>query len=621
MKPDFEIRAVQLDLARQMETMDFIKNFIDFIAEKNYNTLFLYLEWRVRTATFDIGQENGYSAGEIREIVEYASARNIDVIPGLACLGHSELLLNTPGYGHLCELRNGITGRFWGSMQDEMCPSLPETRAFVEAYFTEVAAMFPSQYLHIGADEVYNMGYCKECAPKAGTFAGEQALYGDHIKFCHAFLTQKLKKRVMMWDDMIELYPEVFDTFPRDIIMVNWLYDPNITGWRGHFANLDFKDRHAYYEKAGFEYIIAPADYCWSNVETFTATVQNKKCKGGLLTIWEKKQRLMYKYFPIIAATGGLWSSSGEKSSEEIFHSALAELFQTDDELFLNAIEQYVEFYAKGQCLNAALLNTHASAGPDWEKMRSFRTMKGVLQQKREKFAGTFAGAITDDIIADIDMWEAGYRLNLAAFKMLHGQEAEDLDKIAGDISAVWDRNIEACKKARTAVSVEAFRGFKDRVLKMIDDFKDNFSTCARVQINFVLPDGYEAEKIDIRLKSGGKWLPVSSGVDKSKSALFHKYFFVPAGVVPEEIEIAAEGYGGIGIAYAAVFTAAGKYEPAGITYLSGEVSNVTNILTPDETFAYFGSQSTIDAYRNRKISEVRHTARIALKKAVPGIL
>ena len=102
---------------------------------------------------------------------------------------------------------------------------------------------------------------------------------------------------------------------------------------------------------------------------------------------------------------------------------------------------------------------------------------------------------------------------------------------------------------------------------------------------------------------------------------LFHKYFFVPSGVVPEEIEIAAEGYGGIGIAYAAVFTAAGKYEPAGITYVSGVISDVTNILSPDETFAYFGTQSTIDAYRNRKISEVRHTARIALKKAVPGIL
>ena len=49
MNINYKIRAVQLDLARQMESMEFLKGFIDFIAENHYNTLFLYLEWRVRT--------------------------------------------------------------------------------------------------------------------------------------------------------------------------------------------------------------------------------------------------------------------------------------------------------------------------------------------------------------------------------------------------------------------------------------------------------------------------------------------------------------------------------------------------------------------------------------------
>ena len=37
----YRIRAVQLDLARQMESMEFLKSFVDFIAENHYNTLFL----------------------------------------------------------------------------------------------------------------------------------------------------------------------------------------------------------------------------------------------------------------------------------------------------------------------------------------------------------------------------------------------------------------------------------------------------------------------------------------------------------------------------------------------------------------------------------------------------
>ena len=66
MKPAFKIRAVQLDLARQMESLDFIKEFIDLAAKNHYNTLFLYLEWRIRTRCVDLGETEGYSKEELR---------------------------------------------------------------------------------------------------------------------------------------------------------------------------------------------------------------------------------------------------------------------------------------------------------------------------------------------------------------------------------------------------------------------------------------------------------------------------------------------------------------------------------------------------------------------------
>ena len=153
MKTNFQIKAVQLDLARQMESMDFIFQFIDFIAEKDYNTLFLYLEWRVRTKTFDIGAKNGYSTDQIRKIVKHAETRGIDVIPGMAALGHAELLLENKKYEHLGELRDNKIGRFWRSTKMDFCPSLKETKDFLTSYFTEVAELFPSQYFHIGGDE------------------------------------------------------------------------------------------------------------------------------------------------------------------------------------------------------------------------------------------------------------------------------------------------------------------------------------------------------------------------------------------------------------------------------------------------------------------------------------
>ena len=144
MNINYKIRAVQLDLARQMESMEFLKGFIDFIAENHYNTLFLYLEWRVRTKTFDIGKKDGYSAEELKEIIEYAETRGIDVIPGLAALGHAELILEQKKYENYAELRNGIKGRFQSNARHVFCPSLPETRKFIESYFTEVGRIFKS---------------------------------------------------------------------------------------------------------------------------------------------------------------------------------------------------------------------------------------------------------------------------------------------------------------------------------------------------------------------------------------------------------------------------------------------------------------------------------------------
>ena len=61
------LRIVQLDLARQMETIPFIKGFIDRVAEVGYDTLQLYLEARVATKTFALPGGERYTPGEMRE--------------------------------------------------------------------------------------------------------------------------------------------------------------------------------------------------------------------------------------------------------------------------------------------------------------------------------------------------------------------------------------------------------------------------------------------------------------------------------------------------------------------------------------------------------------------------
>jgi len=66
--PPFTFRGVQLDLARQMETIGFIHNFIDFITLSGYNTLVLYLEGLVRTASFPYPPDGScYTPADIKK--------------------------------------------------------------------------------------------------------------------------------------------------------------------------------------------------------------------------------------------------------------------------------------------------------------------------------------------------------------------------------------------------------------------------------------------------------------------------------------------------------------------------------------------------------------------------
>ena len=324
----------------------------------------------------------------------------------------------------------------------------------------------------------------------------------------------------------------------------------------------------------------------------------------------------MQKYFPIIAATGALWSDDAEGSSEMILHSAMSNLFGTEDEIFLHAMEQYLELFSKGRKIGPTTMTLHAFEGPDWEHMRSLRTIAGILLKYQDQFSGTFAGMIVDDIVADLLMQEAAGRLQIASFKMLHGQETESFDEIAADIAAVWEHNIAACKQIRTARDAAFFRTLQEDFLKYIADFEEKMETCGRVDVLYCLPDLYEAEKVTIRLRSAGKWIDVASGVFKHRTeALYTMTYFIPKNVSPSEVEIIAEGYGGQGIAYVSVTTDKGKFVPKGLLSVTGEVWRADHILAADATFAYMGFQKTLDAFYDRTKAYLKSSVRIAMEK------
>ena len=105
MVEQLKIRAFQMDLARQPETVVFIKSSIDFFHQCGYNYLVLYLEGRIRTESFHSLPENeSYSPDEIRDIVGYAQKYGIETIPVVSVFGHADPFLEQPENESCAEL-------------------------------------------------------------------------------------------------------------------------------------------------------------------------------------------------------------------------------------------------------------------------------------------------------------------------------------------------------------------------------------------------------------------------------------------------------------------------------------------------------------------------------------
>ena len=279
------VKAVQLDLARQMETVPLIKEFTRKVADAGYNTLVLYLEGRIRTASFSLGGGESYSADEMRDVVSCAAACGMDVVPVVSVLGHAEHFFRDPGRDDLAEERGGLC-RWPVSEKSTFCLNQPAARAFLERYLTEIAAIFPGPNIHLGLDESFQFGFCDTCRKRREEI-GFGPLFTEYVKWADA-VCRRLGKRMWMWDDMYEFFPEELENIPRDIVLCDWIYDDDISEWghRGHFLNRIRRDWMACYEKLGIDALPTGAA-CPDNLRTFGDYAARHRTMGFFVSQWE----------------------------------------------------------------------------------------------------------------------------------------------------------------------------------------------------------------------------------------------------------------------------------------------------------------------------------------------
>lgn len=226
--PDFEWRGFMADPARGHIPLDDLKRLVDRAARAKMNRFHLHLldaeSYALESKAFpelgcdpDGEPRETYSDDDIRELVDYAAARNVEVIPEIDVPSHATHVLE-----HHPELACTVPD---GEASDRtMCIGHDATREFVATLVDEVASLFPSNVIHVGGDE-WAMGHswddCSVCRERMGV-EGSANLYEHFYSFLRDVndTVGEYDCRTTIWNDEVDISSS--PDLPRDILVQFW---------------------------------------------------------------------------------------------------------------------------------------------------------------------------------------------------------------------------------------------------------------------------------------------------------------------------------------------------------------------------------------------------------------
>jgi hexosaminidase len=324
-RPRYSYRGLMLDVSRHFMPVSFVKRFIDLMAIHKFNTFHWHLTddqgWRIEIKKYPKltqigskrketvvghnaanypfqydGKEYGgfYTQEQIRDVIQYAAARHVTIIPEIEMPGHAlAALASYPEFSCDASKKYDVATR-WGIFKDVYCPN-EQTFAFLQNVLTEVMALFPGKYIHIGGDE------CPKDAWKASAFCqdlikklklkDEHELQSYFIQRIEKFVNSK-GRAIIGWDEILEggLAPNA-----------------TVMSWRGTEGGIEaVKQKH--------NVVMTPGDFCY--LDQYQGTPSQEPLAGGGYLPIEK----VYSYEPtpaeltpeqqkyILGVQGNVWT-------------------------------------------------------------------------------------------------------------------------------------------------------------------------------------------------------------------------------------------------------------------------------------------------------------------------
>lgn len=274
-KPRFAWRGNMLDVSRHFISIDYLKQNLDMLASLKMNKFHWHLTddqgWRIEIKSYPNLTETGawrvdrnkldwhnrmeqqpgeiatyggyYTQEQIKEIINYAQERFIDIIPEIDMPGHSRAAIAS--YPEISCDGADYKVATGGIMNDNTyCPGKEITFEFTERMLNEVMDLFPSQYMHIGGDECNKEKWetCEDCQKriKDNNLADEHELQSYFIKRVEKIINARGKKMIG-WDEIMQggLAPNA-----------------TVMSWRGTKGGIEAA-------KAGHDVVMTPHPYCY----------------------------------------------------------------------------------------------------------------------------------------------------------------------------------------------------------------------------------------------------------------------------------------------------------------------------------------------------------------------
>lgn len=348
--PRFKYRGMHLDVARHFQPVSFVKKFIDLMSQYKFNYFHWHLTedqgWRIEIKKYpkltEIGSKRPetvkernltpyigdgiphggfYTQEEIKDVVKYAKARFITVIPEIELPGHASAALAAyPQFGCKADYQYKVQTT-WGIFKEVYCPT-DETFKFLEDVLDETIKLFPdSPYIHIGGDEVLK-DHWKESAfvqqlKQKENLKDEHEVQSYFVRRIEKFINSKGKKMIG-WDEILEggLAPNAtvmsWRGMKGGIEAAKSKHDVIMTPT--DYVYLDYGQGDPAYEPLNIgSYVPLEKVYSFEPVPPELTADEAKYVIGGQANIWTEYMKtpshVEYMAFPrMIALSEVLWS-------------------------------------------------------------------------------------------------------------------------------------------------------------------------------------------------------------------------------------------------------------------------------------------------------------------------